>query len=85
MHAFVVRGYDNQVHVIRHQAVREDFEAMELGMCVEEAQVRLWIALCQKDALPVVSTLCYMVGNARKYDSAPSWHGRTVVGFLQPR
>src|SRR5688572_5192283 len=85
MHAVGIRGHGDEMHMVRHQAVREDLEPMPPGMRVQEAQVRLWIALFEENVLAVIPPLRHMMGDARKHDSAPPWHRYTVMGLRARR
>ncbi len=55
--------------VVAHQAVSENRQSTQRGLCAQQAQVSQVVGAAVEDGLPVGSTLRDMVRHARRYHS----------------
>lgn len=75
----VCRGWnDDEMNVIRHQAVSDHVNAVRAGLVVQELQVRRRVSGIEENALSVISALRDMVRNAGEHDPGPSRHSCNV-------
>lgn len=82
MNAVGIRWDDDEMHVIRHQAVREDGHLPDPRIGMQEAQVELRVAVLEKDLLAVITPLCDVVGDTWENDSVLSRHPQKLAGVL---
>ena len=83
-HAIRTRWLHDQMHVVRHQAIRKNRDSKAPRVRVEQAQVSLGIALRQEHPLTVISALRDVMRDARKDGSAVSRHDREAMGNHAP-
>ncbi len=69
-------GGDDQMHVIRHEAIRENREAVALRLLCEDSQIGPSIIVAEEDILAVVAALRDMVGQTGNDDSRDPRHRR---------
>lgn len=81
MKTIAVRGDDDEVHVVRHQAIRKDGYLPDSRVGVQETQVELRITVFEEDPLAVIAALRDVVWNSRKYDSVLSGHPGKLAGI----
>jgi hypothetical protein len=85
MHA-VGRGRDHdQMHVVWHQAVREDGQPFAARKRMQQPHIGLVITCGEENTLAMISSLRNVVGHTREYNTRTSWHLSTVLGGLPRR
>jgi hypothetical protein len=75
---------DEQMDVVRHQAVTQNIQPVLPRALSEEAEVELTITIGQKHVLPVVATLCNVVQDSRNNDSCYSRHAFMLQTISAP-
>jgi hypothetical protein len=68
----------DQVNVIVHQAIAQDFRAVPGGMASEKAEVETSVRSRIKHILAIVPPLSDVVGNAGNHNPRATWHTSKV-------
>jgi hypothetical protein len=80
MKCFFVWWHYDEVYVIRHEAIGDNFNVPLARICVQQRQVGLRVAFLEKDAIAMIAALRYMVRYTWKYDTSLARHAQTVAG-----
>jgi hypothetical protein len=82
MHGFqrpvqaIRRGwYDHEMHVVGHQAIRDDLDRVARGGFAQEAQVLVSIGVLEEHVAPVIPSLRDVVRDAWEYEAGLPRHG----------
>ncbi|SPE40669.1 hypothetical protein SBA3_3820012 [Candidatus Sulfopaludibacter sp. SbA3] len=67
------------VHVVPHQAVPTEGDAISLAVTMQKMQVKLALRIVKEDRLAVVTPLCDVMPAARQHDSRNPSHLREMV------
>jgi len=67
-------GRQEQVNVIRHQAIGVDLDPKDIFQLSQIANVTLIVLLSSKHYLPIMTTLHYMMRVVRQHDPSHPWH-----------
>ena len=70
--------YEDQVNVIAHQAISEDFELVRLSVLVQQAQVGEMISVGKEYAAAPIAALGHVMRDAGQYKAGSSWHPHTL-------
>lgn|SRR5688500_18598779 len=70
--------HNDQVNVIRHETVRDDFDAAPARMIVQEFEVPDSVSAVMKHLLSVIPALSDVVGYTWKHDSGVPRHAHTL-------
>lgn len=81
---FLPLGRDDEVDMVRHQAVRPHLEAPPLTLLLEKAQVRAVVLLLETDWLATVAPLGDVVGQAGDTDAGEAGHDTIFSGRPVP-
>ena len=75
------RGLRNsdQVHVIRHQAVAQQRETVQLGVLPEQLQISEAIGIAGENDLSGIPPLRNMMGNVENYDTRQAGHSKKIT------
>ncbi len=78
--------YDNQVHMIRHQAVMPYFDTFFFAPVGDQSQIFLVILIPEKYILSAVAALGYVMWNSGYHHSFDSGHTRNIalIGIVSP-
>ncbi len=74
--------YRDEVHVIRHEAIRDYLHAIAFGMNFQQSEVGHLIRGAEEDRLAVVAALGEVVRNTRDQNSGATRH---IAEFARPR
>ncbi len=78
-------GDDDEMHVVRHEAIRQNRKAVALRLMCEDAQIGASIIVDEEDILAVIAALRDMVGKTGYHDSRDSRHADSVVDASRKR
>jgi hypothetical protein len=70
--------HSDQVNVIVHQAIAQDFRAVPVGMPSEKAEIETSVCSRIKNRLAIVPPLRHVVGNAWNDNARATWHASKV-------
>jgi hypothetical protein len=76
----LMRWAEHQMHVIRHQAIPVERDAMRRAGGVEEVEKHRPILGAIKHGLPIIPTVREMVGQPGEDDAQRARHGQTIAG-----
>jgi len=76
--SFAGPGNDDQVHVIRHQAVTQQREAVQYAIVPEELEVSAAVRVIGQNYLPGIPPLRNMMGNVSNDDAGQSSHAQKI-------
>lgn len=77
------RGHDDEMNVVGHQTIGDDFDGLPEGVLVQKVEVSEVVAALEEYPPPVVPTLSDMVGYARKNDAGTARHTETIRARTQ--
>ena len=75
----VIRGNYNQMDVVRHEAVGNDFHAELPGLLSKQFEICDFVATTKKYPFTMIPPLCHMMGNPRKDNARVSRHLPTLT------
>src|SRR5580698_5321952 len=70
--------HSDQVNVIVHQTIAQNFRAVPGGMPGEKAEVETPVCSRMEHRLTIVPPLRYVVGNAGNHNARATWHTSKV-------
>ena len=73
------------MYVVRHEAIRDDFNSVLLCIARVVAEVCLVVTLAEKDALAMIAALRDVMGHTWKHDAGMSWHDANVSAAIAGR
>src|SRR5262245_63212684 len=79
MHPILGRWHENQMNVIRHEAIGSDFHFLPSRVGVQKAQVGLLITIHKEYWLAMISALSDVMRNAWKDRSSLSGHVQKLL------
>jgi hypothetical protein len=72
-------GHHDEVHVIRHQAIRDDFHRVLGRVLLKQAQIGRVVTRCEKHALAMIAPLGDVMRYAREKNACAPRHGRELT------
>ena len=80
----LVPGNRDQMDVIGHQAIAEYFQAVFVGLLLQQQQIDAPVGIDKEHILAVVPPLGHMMGQARNGNSGDPGHHSSTVPLASP-
>lgn len=79
MQAVTGRWHNDEVHVIRHQAIGQHIDRVLARVIREPSKIRRTVFVCEKYRATAIASLCDMVWKARTDDARNTRHVWTLA------